>query len=307
MTSSVTIVLLTLNAEKRISKILSKIDFTKYDVLIIDSSSEDSTTLLAKEYGCRVEVIQRENFNHGATREFARSLLTSDVIVFLTDDAIPLSGQSIDKLVEPIRNGEAGVSYARQIPREKANIFEAFPREFNYPDGAMVRSIKDTKKYGVYTFFCSNSCAAWSNEALDRIGGFKSTLTNEDYFACAELLNKGYKVAYVPTATFTHSHNYSLKEDFQRMFDTGYVRAENKYIQTIVGTANKRGAQYFKKFIKKLLFKAPYLITYAIVQTASKYVGYYVGFRSLSAPTWFKKICSGQKYYWDSMYYQDKL
>ena len=304
MINKVGIIILTLNAEKRISQILHKIDFKKYDVLIVDSSSVDFTVSIAKSFGCKIVIIPQQNFNHGATRENARRLLKNRVVVFLTDDAVPLNSTTIEKLIEPILKGKAVVSYARQIPMENADIFESFPREYNYGNEFQLRSLKDIKQYGVYTFFASNSCAAWSNEALDSIGGFKSTLTNEDYFACAELLNKCYKVAYVPTAVVSHSHNYSLKEEFQRMYDTGYVRAERPWIQKLVGSANKRGSMYFQQFIIKLWFNSPLLIPYAIIQTITKFIGYKLGFASLKFPKYLKKLFSGQKYYWDSKFYK---
>jgi len=297
------IIILTLNAEKEIENILQKLNFDKYNILIIDSESDDDTVKICQNYNCQIEVIKRSDFNHGVTREYARALTDSEIVIFMTQDAIPSNQKVIDILIEPIKDGKASVSYARQMPKEKANIFESFPREFNYGDKSHIRSIQNVDDFGVYTFFCSNSCAAWSNSALDEIGGFKNTLTNEDYFACAEILKNQGKVAYESKAIVMHSHNYSLKEEFQRLFDTGYVRAENPWIQDVVGSASKRGTKYFYSLIKNLAIEKPYLIPYAFVQTTIKYFGYNIGYNSLKLPLWFKKLCSGQKYYWNSKYY----
>jgi len=297
------IIILTLNAEKEIENILQKLNFDKYNILIIDSESDDDTVKICQNYNCQIEVIKRSDFNHGVTREYARALTDSEIVIFMTQDAIPSNQKVIDILIEPIKDGKASVSYARQMPKEKANIFESFPREFNYGDKSHIRSIQNVDDFGVYTFFCSNSCAAWSNSALDEIGGFKNTLTNEDYFACAELLINGYKVAYVSEAVVTHSHKYTLLQEFQRMFDTGYVRAEKPWIQDAVGHASKRGSEYFRALIKKLTIEKPYLIPYAFVHTAIKYLGYKAGYYSINFPSWFKKLCSEQKYYWNSKYY----
>ncbi|MCH8011765.1 MAG: glycosyltransferase [Candidatus Marinimicrobia bacterium] len=299
-----TVIILTLNAEKTISLILSKIDLEKYNIVIIDSSSNDKTLDICRKYDCYIKTIPKSNFNHGATREMARKLIDSDIVVFLTQDAISFNRETIGKLIKPIREGKASASYARQILHQNAGIFESFPRLFNYGDKAQIRSIKDIHKYGVYTFFCPNSCAAWLSSALDEIGGFKPTLTNEDYFACAELLLKGYKVAYVADAIVKHSHNYSLADEFRRMFDTGYVRAERPWIQDAVGNAENRGKAYFLALIKKLYKENCLLVPYAIIQTAMKYLGYKIGFNALKFPKWIKKFLSGQDYYWYSKYYQ---
>jgi len=296
------IVILTLNAGKTIQSLLSQIDTIKYELIVIDSSSSDDTLKYCKNFNCKIVTIDKSDFNHGVTREFGRKLCNTDIVVQMTQDALP-NKDTIRRLIEPIQQKKSKVSYARQIPKKGAGIMESFPREFNFPIHDQLRSIKDINKYGVYTFFCSDSCAAWSSSALDEIGGFIPTLTNEDYFACSRLLLNGHKVAYASKAIVNHSHNYSFKEEFQRMFDTGYVRAENPWIQDAVGSASKLGAKYFKALIKKLAIEKPFLIPYAFVQTAIKYIGYKIGYNSLKLPLWFKKLCSSQKYYWHSKYY----
>jgi rhamnosyltransferase len=299
----IAIIILTLNAEDTIIDILEKIDFSRYRVLILDSSSTDKTLEICGQYNCEIKIINKNEFNHGQTREIGRKLINSDIVIFLTQDAIPLDSNMFNVLAEPIINEKASVSYARQIPKGKANIFESFPREYNYGDISHIRSIQNVDEYGVYTFFCSNSCAAWSNSALDDVGGFKNTLTNEDYFACAEILKNKGKVAYISKAIVTHSHNYSLKEEFQRMFDTGYVRAERPWVQDIVGTANKRGMIYFMELIKRLLIQKIYLIPYAILVTISKWLGFKIGYSALNFPISIKKKLSGQSYYFNSKYF----
>ena len=246
---TVTVYILTLNAEKTIHNLLNYYNYDRYDVIVVDSSSTDRTVEVCEKYDCNLVSIDRNDFNHGSTREYARKLTDSDIVVFFTQDVIPVSDETIEKLILPIENGEAHVSYARQLHNENADILESFAREYNYGTTGHIRSIEDINRYGIYTFFCSNSCAAWSNKALDEIGGFKSTLTNEDYFACAGFLLNGYKIAYVPEAIVIHSHKYTLLNEFQRMFDTGYVRGERRWVQDTVGHAEKRGGEYFKALL----------------------------------------------------------
>jgi len=249
-----------------------------------------------------VESVSREEFNHGATRELARKHTLADIVIFMTQDAFPVDDLLFEKLVEPLVNGRASFSYARQIPCQGADIFEAFPRRFNYPAESQIRSIADVEKFGVYTFFSSDSCAAYLNSALDEIGGFRPTLTSEDYFAAARLLRKGHKVAYVAGAVVEHSHAYTLFEEFKRYFDTGYVRAENPWVQDIVGKAEARGKEYFVALIHDLAKYNPLLIPYAVMNTCVKLLGYRAGYWSLKAPTWWKKRLSIQRYFWDSRY-----
>lgn len=271
---------------------------------IVDSSSdEDIAGVVRTCPAARLLVIPRREFNHGATRERARRELGTDIVVLLTQDVIPEPG-FLAPLVEPIRTGQAAVSYARQLPHTGADFFEAFPREFNYPAESNLRGIEDTAKHGVYTFFCSDSCAAYDNAALDGIGGFQSILTNEDYFAVARLLQGGKRISYTAESRVQHSHRYTLGEEFRRYFDTGYVRAENPWVNQLAGHAEGRGAAFAREMLGRLLRSAPWWLPYAVLQTAVKWAGfragYWAGARKL-APSWCRRF-SSQRYYWASAY-----
>lgn len=293
---SVGIVIPTLNAEKDIEKNLKCIDQSKNKVLIIDSKSSDRTIEIAKKYNCFIAL--EEKFNHGSTRERARKILNTDIVVYLTQDAFLESQESIDLLIKPIKDGKASISYGRQIERKGSSIFESFPVNFNYPEKSNIRSISDINKYGVYTFFCSDNFGAYLNSHLDEIGGFEHILTGEDYFACSKLLLANKKVAYVADAIVEHSHDFTLLENFRRYFDTGYVRGERPYIQKLVGHANRRGAKLTKLFFIKILKDKPHLIFYAFLEVVFKYLGFKIGFYGQNLPKYIKKILSNQKYFW---------
>jgi rhamnosyltransferase len=267
-------------------------------VLVVNSSSHDGTVELAKEMGAEVLVVPREEFNHGATRELARRALGSEIVIMITPDVKPLGPELVGNLVRPIVKGEASVSYARQVPRDGAGFFEAFPRDFNYPARSELRSLDDVKRLGAFTFFCSNACAAWSNAALDSIGGFASTLSLEDVIATAKLLHAGRKIAYCADAVVQHSHRYTLTEEFKRHFDTGYVRAMHKDRLFVGGGDERRGAAYASEMLRRLRRDRPQLIPYAVAGLAAKYAGYRLGFHGLALPRWLKRYLSAQSYYW---------
>ena len=129
---SVGIVIPTLNAQNDLEKNLKVIDQRQNVVLVIDSNSSDKTLEIAKKYKCKISI--ENNFNHGLTRERARKILNTDIVVFLTQDAYVESQESINRLVKPIKDGKASITYGRQIPRKNSSIFESFPIHFNYPN-----------------------------------------------------------------------------------------------------------------------------------------------------------------------------
>lgn len=270
----------------------------KPKILIIDSSSNDGTVEEAAQFGIETKVIPQSDFNHGSTREMARHLLNTDIVVMLTPDAYASSPQMLEKLVQPLIENKASISYGRQLPHKGAGFFEAFPREFNYPPHSQLRTINDVSTYGVYTFFCSDSCAAYVNKALDEVGGFKPVLLGEDTVAAAELLHKGHAIAYVAEAQVHHSHGYTLIQEFKRYFDTGIARKTYASLIAKGGKDKARGNQFIRAMMQRLVKEKPFLIPYAVIQTFCKWLGYQLGKKSTRAPNWLKQKLSSQPYYW---------
>ncbi len=295
---SVGIALITHNAKHHLKHCLPPL--LGHRVLVVNSSSEDGTVEEAKRMGAETLVIPRHTFNHGSTREKARQCLGTDVVVMMTPDAYATDESTIDSLIAPILEGKASVAYARQLPHRGAGFFEAFAREFNYTPKSHIRSLADQEQYGPYTYFCSDSCAAYSSKALDEVGGFPSVLIGEDTAVVAKLLQAGHRVAYVAEATVRHSHSYGLSQEFRRHFDTGLARKGFKELIHSAGRDERRGAAYVTALMKELARKRPHLLTYGLLQTAVKWIGYRIGRASVGAPVWWKQLCSGQDFYWTS-------
>lgn len=302
--TSVGIAILTLNGEIELRQLLSRLTVEEGAdrVVVVDSESTDGTQACVAAYPF-VEFLQisRADFNHGATREMARKHLKTDIVVFLTQDVIPRAG-FLKTLVQPIAEGEVAATYSRQLPHEGASFFEAFPRYYNYPATGHRRTIDDVTKYGVFTFFCSDSCAAYSNAALDSIGGIAPILTNEDYFAVAKLLSAGYAIEYVADSQVHHSHTYTLSAEFRRYFDTGYVRGEFPWVSELAGQAEGHGSGFLKAMLLELIRKKPLLLPFAVAQTAVKWFGYRIGFLGPKLPKSWCRAMSSQRYFWDSKY-----
>ncbi|MDD5200883.1 MAG: glycosyltransferase family 2 protein [Terrimicrobiaceae bacterium] len=291
----------TLNAERSLSDLLSALlrSPERPKILVLDSESDDRTVEIARGLGVSVLPIQRCQYNHGATREFGRRELNTDIVVMMTQDAIPTGPDMLAELVRPLREGSASVAYARQLPRKGADLFEAFPRAFNYPQNSVIRRIEDARKYGVKTFSCSDSCAAYLNAAVDEIGGFPTILTNEDYFVVAEILRRGGRIAYVAEATVFHSHRFSAIEELRRNFDNGYVRGERREVSALVGPAEKEGASYARAFLLAVARQCPWMLPMAVLHLAAKWGGFRLGFLSPGMPDWWKRLFSSQPGYWE--------
>lgn len=272
----------TYNAGDVLNRVLAPLSQStlKPSVLVIDSSSRDDTVAVARSFGAQVHVILQSEFNHGATRELGRRMLGTDITVMMTQDVVPIGEDMIERLIAPLVDGRAAISYARQVPHDGASLIEAFPRYFNYPDKSELRGLEDTKTLGAYTFFCSNSCAAWNNAALNDVGGFDRTLSLEDTIAVAKLLRRGHKIAYCADAIVKHSHRFSLRGEYKRYFEAGFVRRLNRKLLMLGNGDEGRGVALVSAMLRQLVRERPSLLPFAILNAAAKWLGYRIGWYS---------------------------
>ena len=190
-------------------------------VIVIDSSSSDDTVKLAEEAEFSVYSIPQSIFNHGRTRnqavEFGKGF--TDVVIFMTQDAILASSDSLANLLAPFVDPEVAAVCGRQLPHHDATPLAAHARYFNYPSESRVRTMADISVLGIKTAFMSNSFAAYRLSVFEELGGFPdNTILAEDMYLTAKMILLGYKVVYCAEATVFHSHNYTLKQEFQRYF-----------------------------------------------------------------------------------------
>lgn len=223
----ISVIIPTLNAEHDIEGLLTVLgrqSIQPIEILVVDSASEDRTIeLIQKHKGVRLLQINRQDFNHGSTRDLALRESRGDFVCFLTQDAVPVSDDYLELLVAPmVDDSEIALVSGRQLPKADARRFEQLVRGFNYPDSSSVRSKRDLKKFGIKTFFASDTCSAYRRTAYLECGGFEHVNTNEDMLMAARFITSGMKVAYEPRAEVYHSHNFTPSQQFARNRAVGF-------------------------------------------------------------------------------------
>jgi rhamnosyltransferase len=243
-------------------------------VVVVDSGSTDGSLELSQQAGFTVLHTKAQDFNHGATRQWALdqgflklqpnppidttpSATTStspsalaiastppEFIVLLTQDAILASPKALEELLQAFQDPQVAAAYGRQLPNQNAHWLEAHTRSFNYPDASRTVQLQDKASLGIKACFLSNSFAAYRLQALIVQGGFPAHLPlGEDTFTAAKFLLSGQSLRYQATAEVYHSHNYNGLQDFQRMFDTGVFHAQNPWLLHNFGKAEGEGAK----------------------------------------------------------------
>ena len=300
----ISIIIPTYNAQNYLLTLLEKIknqSLKEYELIIIDSSSKDKTVEIAKEFTDNVIVIPQNEFDHGGTRTKAAKIARGDILIFLTQDALPYNEFTLENIIKVFVNEKIGAAYGRQISYKNTNLFGKHLRKFNYPETSYIRNINDISKYGIKTAFLSNSFAAYRKSALEKIGYFKSNLIlGEDIYAGAKLILAGYHLAYVSEAKVYHSHNYTIWQEFKRYFDIGVFHKCESWILQSFGKAEGEGLKYIKSELKYLLSNgAWYLLPEWFIRNGMKYLGYKIGQNYEKFPMWMIKKFSMHYRWWN--------
>jgi len=267
--------------------------------LIIDSGSTDGTVSAYADAGAQVHVIDPADFNHGATRQLGVDMLGTDIVVFLTQDAMLAQPDSLEKLVACFEDESVGIAYGRQLPRAGARAIEAHARLFNYPAEGGNRTLETRSTLGIKTVFLSNSFAAYRTSALRKVGGFPAGLImGEDTYVAAKLLLAGGSLTYCAQAPVFHSHDYRWIEEFRRYFDTGVLHAREPWIRKEFGGPGGEGWRFLRSELRYVLAHDPLLLPSAFVRTALKLAGFKLGLQERRLTVGLKRRLSMFKPYW---------
>jgi len=291
----VSIIIPTLNAGTKLGKLLEILDsqtLKAEEIFVIDSSSSNTTAELVQSHGYRVITINKNDFDHGTTRNLAVAQTDSEFVVFLTQDVVPADEHTIAELIKPMQADlNIAICYGRQLVRPNAHPLERFYREFNYPRQSILKTKNDIDTLGLKAFFCSNCCSAIRRSIFNKLGGFKNNvIVNEDMLFAAKAITAGYAVYYAAEAKVYHSHPHSLPQTFKRYFNIGRFFADNKWILKHAGLKSyssdtlKAGIKTFweKRSLHNI---AILLIEFAVKAVACKLGWYYqLLFRSKHGP-----------------------
>jgi rhamnosyltransferase len=299
----ISVIIPTLNAAPYISNlVISLKSQTKqpFEIIVIDSSSDDNTVEIVRNMDVEVITVKRETFDHGGTRNLAAAQAGGDILVFITQDAMPSDDRFLENLIQPFENTDVVAAYGRQVALPKTPILERIAKEVNYPLQSMTKSIADIKRLGIKTFFFTNVCSAIRSNVFREIGGFPEPIvSNEDMILAAKCIMTGYSVAYAAEARVDHSHDYTLKQVFGRYFDIGGSLRLHSWILEHT-SAEGQGSRLLKLQLRQLLKPRMWRwIPRLIGETVAKYLGYRMGLIYPIIPPMIRRKCSMHPFFWE--------
>lgn len=254
--------------------------------LINTKSRVPLPTVTMEPYPVEITEIEVADFDHGATRNMGARSSDADLLIFMTQDAVPAEHNLISSFVQVFESHQdLNIAYGRQLPNKDCKLVERFTRQFNYPEKSKIKSIQDLESMGIKTFFFSDVCGAYRRRPFLQRGGFESPIIfGEDLVHTAKCVLDGERVAYVAEAKVYHSHNYNCLQQFHRNFDGGVVQAVYSEIFKDIPSEGE-GIKLVKQTAAYLFrIGKPYLLVELFFQSAFKYAGFFLGKRYKKLP-----------------------
>ncbi|MBD2845914.1 glycosyltransferase family 2 protein [Paenibacillus sp. IB182496] len=304
-TPTVSVIIPTYNAGPRFGELLTRLQRQTHapqEIIVVDSTSRDDTAAIARRAGAIVLELPQAEFDHGGTRNMAAARAEGDVLLFMTQDAMPADEHLIAHLIAPLVEADVACAYARQLPYADADPLERMARAFNYPAQPQRKRADDLPRLGLKTFFCSNVCAAVRRHRFHALGGFAApVIFNEDLFLAATAVLDGYAIHYAAEAQVYHSHGYTLTQHFRRFFDNGVSMRSNAWIYPYA-KVGKEGGRLVRAQLQQLRRERRWhWMPRLIGESAAKWLGYQLGKRYTRLPRAWCARMSMHRRIWDKL------
>jgi rhamnosyltransferase len=195
-----------------------------FELVALDSGSTDATRELLERAGARVSRIAREDFAHGPARNRLADQARGEILVCLSQDALPDGPRFLAELLAPFADPRvAGVS-ARILPRDDddpltrrtaldAPEASTEPRTFELAPGERLEDLAPAERVARLRF---NDVASALRRAVHAVLPFPEVAFGEDLAWAARALAAGHRLAFAPRAVVRHAHRYGPGGAFRR-------------------------------------------------------------------------------------------
>jgi rhamnosyltransferase len=210
MRSSIAIIMRSKNEMPHIRATLDRLNqqnLRSHDLFVVDSGSTDGSIDLLHKYcdTTHLTMIAPESYQPGAVLNDAIARTSHDLVVLLNADAVPQSIDWLEKLITPILGNRADATFSKQIARPNARFIVAYDYERAYNPATVSPG-----------FFSAAACA-FRRELWER-HRFRDQGFAEDTIWATECIADGSRICLVEDSVVEHSHNYTLRELFQKRY-----------------------------------------------------------------------------------------
>ena len=188
-------------------------------VVVVDSGSTDGTQAIVQSFPAILIQIAPEAFTYGYALNLGVANVDAEIVATLSAHSLPAGPDWLRNLIEPFGRPRVAGVYGRQLPRSNATLFELIGMRLTGVLGDSPRLLDRRPLF-------SNANGAfrrslWLEHPFDeRVGGA------EDIAWVRTMQERGYLIAYQPSAAVYHSHGEPLLR---------HLRRASRDVPTVVG------------------------------------------------------------------------
>ena len=234
--------------EEAVESVLAKTDYTNYEIVVIDNSSDERTSKLIERHAASGRPIRRldfqaDAFNFSRLCNSASRETDGDLLLFLNDDVTIITPHWLTSMVEHAGRDQIGAVGARLLFPDRQiqhagvvlGVFGTAGHCFKGID-ADEQHYADLPELVRNCLAVTGACLLVDRERFWEVGGFDEEnlpIAFQDVDLCLKLHDAGYRNIYTPHAELYH-HEASSKSDAQYTPsdpEVGYMRSRwGKYI-----------------------------------------------------------------------------
>jgi len=195
---------------------LLELEYTDFEVIVVDDGSTDGTASIAREFGFRV--ISTPNRGLSSARNTGLEAATGEIAAYIDDDAYP-DAHWLTYLAATFVDGDyAGVGGPNIAPAGDGLIADCVA---NAPGGPAHVLLSDREAEHI-----PGCNMAFRKSALEAIGGFDPQFraAGDDVDVCWRLQERGWHLGFSPAAVVWHHRRNSIRAYWKQQ--RGYGRAE---------------------------------------------------------------------------------
>ena len=196
---------------------LTRLRYPNYEVIVVNDGSRDATPEIAARYPFKL--ISVENGGLSAARNLGWRAATGEIVAY-TDADTRVDEDWLSYLVQPFLTTDAvGVGGPNVVPADDEWIAQCVARS---PGGPTHVLLNDTVAEHI-----PGCNMAFRKQALEEVGGFDPTYTKagDDVDICWRLQERGWHLAFSPSALVWHHHRNSVKAYWRQQ--VGYGEGES--------------------------------------------------------------------------------
>jgi rhamnosyltransferase len=210
------------NGERELGRLLPRLGEQRLagglEIVAVDSSSTDGSRALLERHGARVETIEKPSFRHGATRNRIAGLARGEILVFMTQDALPRDPETIALLARAFDDPRTNGAYARVLPSDEDDVLTA-RTALSAPESGVLPLVferTDAAPHAGGGAMRFNNVTSALRASAWRELPFPDVEFGEDSAWAERALARGWRIRFVPEAVVHHAHRYTARTAFAR-------------------------------------------------------------------------------------------